>query len=69
MGEIVLFCVGCRKCANLVQVGKKSYTCSSRVHMDDTPVMPIVDGQLTDDWNICEGTDYKRLSNVHSRTS
>ena len=69
MGELLEFCVGCRRCENLVQIDKNSYMCLSRVHMDDSSVMPIIDGKHTDDWNICEGSDYKRLSSVHSRTS
>ena len=69
MGELVKFEVGCRHCANLVRVGKNTYSCSERVHMDDTAILPIVEGKHTDDWNACNGEDYKRLSASHSRTS
>lgn len=69
MGEVLEFCVGCRHCANLARVGKNTYCCQERVHMDDTPVMPIVDGKHTEDWNACEGEDYKRIARSQSRTS
>ena len=68
MGEILEFNIGCRHCANLVRVGKNTYSCSERLHMDDTPVMPIVDGKHTDDWDICSGEDYKRISRNRSIT-
>ena len=69
MGEVIKFDVGCRCCANLMRVGKNTYCCQERAHMDDSSVLPIVDGKHTDDWNACNGEDYKRLSTSHSKTS
>lgn len=69
MGEILEFCRGCSRCANLVRVGKNTYCCQERVHMDDSAVMPIVDGKHTEDWNACEGEDYKRIARNQSKTS
>lgn len=69
MGELLKFEVGCRHCSHLMKVGKNTYTCLERLHMDDSPVMPIVDGKHTDDWNVCSGEDYKRMSANYSRMS
>lgn len=69
MGEVLEFNVGCRHCENLIRVGKNTYTCAERVHMDDSAVMPIVNGKHTEDWNVCGGEDYKRISMSHSKTS
>lgn len=64
MGEIVEFNIGCRLCQNLVQVGKNTYTCSERVHLDDSSVFPILNGKINDeDWNICDGECYVRVPN------
>ena len=69
MGEIVRFETGCRNCANLVRVGKNTYCCQERVHMDDSAITPIIDGEHTDDWNACEGEDYKRVPRNRSKSS
>ena len=70
MGEILQFEVGCRHCVHLVQVNKNSFMCSERVHMDDTPVMPIVDGEKSFiDWNVCHGEYYQRASKRYSKMS
>ncbi len=58
MGQIIKFEIGCRGCAYLERTGKHTYTCSTRVHMDDTPVVPIRDGKKTTDWDICSGKHY-----------
>lgn len=60
MGEIVAFERGCRGCENLVQIGKCTYKCARRVHMDDSEVIPVRDGKHTKDWNICDGEYYKK---------
>lgn len=60
MSQIIAFEIGCRHCACLEKIGKDSYECCSRVHMDDSPVIPIFEGKKTTDWNICEGIDYTR---------
>lgn len=60
--NIAVFEIGCHKCANLMRVGKKDFICTDRVHMDDTPVIPIKDGVKTDDWNICDGKHRKYVS-------
>lgn len=65
MGEIVKFEVGCRHCENLSQIGKGTYVCMKRVHMDDSDVIPIKDGKQTDDWYVCEGKNYVRTFNTH----
>lgn len=57
------FEVGCRRCLNLQKVGKNTYICSERVHLDDSPVIPIKDGHKTEDWNICNGEYYNRDNN------
>ncbi len=54
------FEVGCRRCSNLERIGKNTYVCSERAHMDDSPVIPIKDGRKTDDWNICNGEYYNK---------
>ena len=69
MAEILTFSIGCRRCENLVKVGKNTYMCTERCHMDDSDVVPIRDGKQTDDWYICGGDNYKRLSSVKSKTS
>ncbi|ADL36422.1 hypothetical protein bpr_IV057 (plasmid) [Butyrivibrio proteoclasticus B316] len=60
MGSITEFSIGCRRCANLEQIGKKSFMCSVRSHMDDSDVVPIRDGKKTEDWCICDGEYYRR---------
>lgn len=69
MGEVLAFEKGCHRCANLVRSGQNTYMCLERVHMDDSSVMPVVDGKHTEDWNICRGDDYKYLSNKYSKMS
>ena len=61
MGEVVRFEVGCRRCEHLVQIGKNTYLCKQKVHMDDSSVIPIRDGKQTSDWNICKGDSYTRV--------
>lgn len=56
--NIVQFERGCRRCGNLMRVGRNTYICSVRVNMDDSAVIPIQDGEHTADWNVCEGEDY-----------
>jgi hypothetical protein len=69
MGELMIFEKGCHHCANLVRSGKNTYMCMERVHMDDSSVIPILDGKHTDDWNICNGESYKYMSNKYSKMS
>lgn len=69
MGEILEFNIGCRRCENLVQIGKNTFMCKERCHMDDSDIIPIEDGKITDDWYACNGDDYKRLSSIKSKTS
>ena len=59
---LVQFEVGCRRCTHLERIGKNTYICSERAHMDDSPVIPIKDGYKTDDWNICNSEYYNRSS-------
>lgn len=61
--NIVQFETGCRRCEHLVQVGKKTYLCKQKVHMDDSEVIPVRDGKHTHDWYICGGESYIRVSN------
>lgn len=68
MGELLAFERGCHHCENLVQIGKNTYMCATRAHMDDSDVVPIRDGKRTDDWNICDGESYKRVARTHSIT-
>lgn len=65
MGEIVKFELGCKRCENLSQIGKGTYVCLKRVHMDDSDVIPIRDGKKTDDWYICDGQNYVRTMNKY----
>ena len=60
MNNIVKFDTGCRKCIHLVRIGKNSFLCGIRVHLDDSDVVPIRNGQKTEDWNICNGEHYKK---------
>ena len=65
MGELVIFERGCRRCEYLTQIGKNTYKCAKRVHMDDSDVVPIRDGEHTEDWNICDGECYVRAFDSH----
>ena len=56
---------GCKRCEHLSQIGKGTYVCMKMVHMDDSDVIPIKDGERTDDWNICDGKNYTRTFNSH----
>ena len=56
--NIIQFEIGCRRCGNLVRTGKNTYTCNARVHMDDSTIIPIENGEHTSDWNACEGEEY-----------
>lgn len=58
--HILAFEIGCRRCACLERIGTNTFECGSRVHMDDSPVIPVFEGKKTSDWNICEGMDYIR---------
>ncbi len=58
--KMVTFSIGCRRCIHLQRIGKNTYTCIKRVHMDDSPIIPIRDGDKTSDWGICEGKSYQR---------
>lgn len=69
MGELLTFERGCNHCENLVRVGKNTYVCNARAHMDDTDVVPIRDGKHTDDWNICNGEDYHYFRTLKSHTT
>ena len=60
MGETIPFEVGCRRCEYLTKIGKRTFLCDQRVHLDNTDVVPIRDGVHTEDWYVCEGEDYKR---------
>lgn len=60
MGEIVKFEIGCRHCEHLTQIGKRTFCCNTRIHMDDSPVIPIKDNMKTLDWDICDGKYYER---------
>lgn len=68
MGELLTFNVGCRRCECLVQIGKDTYMCAARCHMDDSDVVPIRDGKRTEDWNICNGENYVRTFNSRSES-
>ena len=62
MGEIVKFERGCFRCSHLVQIGKNTYMCESQVHLDDTTIVPILNGKKNEeDWNACDGEDYKAI--------
>ena len=65
MGELLQFERGCRHCENLSQIGKGTYVCLKRVHMDDSDVIPIKDGHKTSDWFVCDGEAYVRTMNKH----
>ncbi|WP_027217708.1 hypothetical protein [Butyrivibrio fibrisolvens] len=60
MGKIITFEIGCRGCVYLERIGKRTFECSTRTHLDDSPVIPIKDGLKTDDWNICNGEFYEK---------
>ena len=64
MDRIIPFEIGCRKCGNLCKIGKSTYLCSAKVHMDDSEVIPVRDGQHTTDWYICNGDSYCRRNVV-----
>lgn len=56
--NVIQFERGCRRCEHLVQTGKNTYKCDKKVHMDDSEVVPIKDGEHTKDWNVCRGESY-----------
>lgn len=58
MKNVVEFDIGCRRCIHLTQIAKGTFCCNTRVHMDDTPVIPIKDNHKTLDWNICNHEYY-----------
>lgn len=60
MDNVICFDIGCRRCRYLAQIGKGTYCCNKRVHMDDSPVIPIKDSVKTSDWGICAGEYYVR---------
>ena len=60
MDNIVQFEIGCRKCEHLIQIGKRTYLCEQKVHMDDSEVIPVRDGKHTSDWYVCAGDSYCR---------
>lgn len=59
-GSLITFEIGCRRCIYLKKIGKNTYGCTERVHLDDAPVIPVLKGHKTEDWNICNGDDYNR---------
>lgn len=67
MGELVIFERGCRGCEHLVQIGHNTYRCETRVHMDDSDVIPVKDGKHTRDWDICSGEFYVRSTKSYSK--
>lgn len=63
MNNVIEFEIGCRRCEYLAQIDKGTYCCNIRVHLDDSPVIPIKDYQKTVDWDICSGEYYVRETN------
>lgn len=55
---IIRFETGCRKCSGLIPIGKGTYMCGKRAHLDDSSIIPIKDGKKTEDWNLCNGEYY-----------
>ena len=63
MGEVVQFsdyCKGCKSCANLRRMKKDTYICTAMQWDDGETVSPIVEGEKTDGFNICNGEEYVR---------
>ena len=66
--NVIQFERGCRRCANLVRMGRNTYMCNARANMDDSSIFPIKDGEVTEYWNICEGEDYHFIPRPKSRS-
>lgn len=60
--NIIQFEIGCRRCEHLSKVGRNTYICTKKVHMDNSEVVPIRDGEHTSDWNVCKGKNYVHVS-------
>ena len=63
MGEIIQFsdyCSSCKTCANLLRMDKCTYLCTEMQWTDGTDVYPIENGEKTDGYNICKGSEYIR---------
>lgn len=63
MGEILQFTDyhnSCKMCANLLRVGKNTYTCTVMEWEDGTDLYPIEDGQKTVGYNVCDGEKFKK---------
>ena len=58
--DILEFSPGCKDCIHLVQVDEGTYICAERVHVNDTPIVPVVQDERTGDWGCCGGIDYER---------
>lgn len=59
MGEVIMFEVGCRRCANLVQVDRDKWICGKREKKDGSSLIIIEDGKKGKDWNACRGNHYE----------
>ena len=66
--NVIQFERGCRRCEHLVQVDRRTWMCNKKVHMDDSAVIPIKDGEHTKDWNVCRGNDYVYVPKITSRS-
>lgn len=51
-------CIGCKHLLEVDDEG--TCICNSRVHMNDTPIVPMVQGEYTSDWGFCGGEFYER---------
>ena len=58
--DVVEFDFGCAGCVHMIEVDEGTYICAERVHMNDTPIVPIVQNERTSDWGCCGGIDYER---------
>lgn len=58
--KIIEFGQTCKGCRNLVEVDEGTYICSSRVRINDEPIVPVVNDEYTSDWGFCGGEFYER---------
>ena len=51
----------CKGCSHLLAVDDEgTYICNARVHVNDLPIVPVVQGEYTSDWGCCGGEFYER---------
>lgn len=53
---------GCKRCTHLQKIGKDTYTCNHCNDDKGNSIYPIVDGEKTEDYNLCDGEFLEKKS-------